>query len=193
VSYSIGVCLGQPFDSAGIAVIEGDRPGPFDLRHVERWRKVPYPEIVEGLRELVEDFWPKPSIALDETGAGRPVVELFRKAGLPCHVTSVIVTAGGTAGYREGAEHVPKRNLVSLVAVFLQTGRFRIARGISNARTLERALRSFRSRVNLDPDATATWRENGNDDLVLSVALALWTAEVISRPSIVSFTPSWMR
>ncbi len=73
---------------------------------------------------------------------------------------------------------VPKRDLVSSVAVLLQTGRLRIPRNLPNADVLERELVRFRAKISLSGhDTYEAWREADHDDLVLAVALACWLNE----------------
>jgi hypothetical protein len=76
-----------------------------------------------------------------------------------------------------GVTRVPKRNLVSTVQVYLQSGRLKIAGKLPEADTLARELQNFQVKINDNAhDSYGAWREGTHDDLVLAVALALWTA-----------------
>lgn len=114
---------------------------------------------------------------VDATGVGRPVVDEMRAKGLrPVPVT---ITAGqsvthGDGGYRRG----PKPNLVSCLAMLLQTGRLKIARRVPLAAVLVEELKTFEVRHGAaGRDAYGAWREGSHDDLVLAVAVAAWWAE----------------
>jgi len=176
--FMIGVDLGQVTDFTAVAVLE---EGPFRhyaLRHVDRFRGRPYPEIVSGIHFLVRRLPGRPSLAVDATGVGRPVIDMIREARVPAELFPVTIT-GGNAVTRDGNDYrVPKRNLCSCVAVLLQTGRLKIARGIPHAPTLYRELTRFRVKISPDGhDSYAAWREQDHDDLVLAVAVACWMCE----------------
>lgn len=73
---------------------------------------------------------------------------------------------------------VPKRDVASTIAVLLQTGRLRIARGLKESETLLRELLNFRAKISLSGhDSYEAWREQEHDDLVLAVGLAAWLFE----------------
>jgi hypothetical protein len=69
---------------------------------------------------------------------------------------------------------VPKRELVSVAQVALQTGRLKIAASLAEAATLTNELMNFKVKISLETahDSYGAWREGTHDDLVL--ALALW-------------------
>lgn len=176
--YTIGVDLGQVTDFTAVAVLEEGPIRHYALRHIERFRNRPYPEIVSGIHLLVRRLPGTPSLAVDATGVGRPVIDMIREARVPADLYPVTIT-GGNAVTREGLEYrVPKRDLCSCVAVLLQTGRLKIARGIPHASTLQQELTRFRVKISPDGhDSYAAWREQDHDDLVLAVAVACWMCE----------------
>ena len=176
--YTIGVDLGQVADFTAVAVLEEDPSRHYALRHIERFRNRPYPEIVTGIDRLVRRLPVRPSLAVDATGVGRPVIDMIREASIPAELYPVTIT-GGDAVTKDGHEYrVPKRDLCSCVAVLLQTGRLKIARGIPHAATLHHELTRFRVKISPDGhDSYAAWREADHDDLVLAVAVACWMNE----------------
>ena len=62
--------------------------------------------------------------------------------------------------------------------VAVQGERLKVAKGLPEAMTLINELLNFRVKINLKTahDSYEAWREGVHDDLVLSVALACWTA-----------------
>jgi len=116
-------------------------------------------------------------LVCDATGVGAPVIDLFRQRGL----SPVAVTiTGGTVVNRgdDGAYTVPKRDLISSVAVLLEQRRLRISERLPEARTLVKELQGFQRRVSrAGNEQYEAWREGTHDDLVLSVSLAAWYRE----------------
>jgi hypothetical protein len=73
---------------------------------------------------------------------------------------------------------VPKRDLVSVMQVALQSGWLKIAAELELAETLKNELLNFKVKVNIATghDSYEVWRENEHDDLVLACAMACWKA-----------------
>jgi hypothetical protein len=158
---------------------------PLAVTHIRRWPLgTGYPSIVGDVIALLSAPPLRPEAAVlvvDETGVGRPVVDLLRQAGIP-QLCAVTITAGNSVvpdpdpavwGFR-----TPKRDLVSSVAVVLEQRRLKIAEGLPEAATLVKELQEFKRRVTpVGNDTYASWREAAHDDLVLALALAVWLRE----------------
>jgi hypothetical protein len=122
-------------------------------------------------------------LAIDQTGVGRPIVDLFFEANLPCAIYPVTITAGLTEGKAEGGHHVPKKNLVAVLQMLLGQRRLRAPKGIPFGDVLMRELQNFQVKITAAGNETfAAWRENAHDDLVLAVALAAWLGEHCGGP-----------
>lgn len=169
--------------------------GAYQVRHLDRLPLgTPYPEQVEAVSRVVElveqqqaanasPFQsdpkpPSPRLIVDQTGVGRPVVDMLRSAG---HrgLTAVSIH-GGDSSSREGRDwRVPKRELVSVLQVLLQTDRLAVAASLPHAQTLTKEMLAFKVTFsNTGHDSYGNdWRENDHDDLVLAVALAVWAGE----------------
>ncbi len=154
----------------------------------------PYPVQVAQIKalhdRLKKDTGQTPVLVVDQTGVGRPVVDMLRAADLkPVAVT----ITGGDAVTQDGLEYrVPKRDLVSAVEVLLQSDRLKIARGLPEAQTLTSELLAFKVSISLKGhdsygNDVGPWRENPHDDMVLAVAMACWYGEnvkpVVRRPA----------
>ncbi len=78
-----------------------------------------------------------------------------------------------------GHWRVPKRDLVAVLQVLLQTERLKVAEALQLSQVLVQDLLNFR--VTIDPrtahDSYSAWREADHDDLVLATALACWWGE----------------
>jgi len=106
------------------------------------------------------------NLAVDQTGVGRPVVDLFRAAKMRVNLLPITITGGDAVTSEGGSVHVPKRDLVACVQVALQTKRLRIAASLPEARILTTELQNFQ--VKIDPltahDSYGAWREGAHDD-----------------------------
>jgi hypothetical protein len=81
------------------------------------------------------------------TGVGRPVVDMMRKENLdPVPIT---ITGGDQATPDNRGWRVPKRDLVGVMQVLLQNGRFKVANALPLASVLTQELLRFR--VKIDP------------------------------------------
>jgi hypothetical protein len=183
--YFVGLDLGQQSDFTGVVVCEKVPPEGSDdyglhVMHLERFRDVLYPEVVERVSRLMEapQLGGEVALAVDATGVGAAVVDMLRRAGLT--FDAVTITGGDTetqSGWYDW--RVPKRDLVGGLQVLLQSGRLKIARSLEHAETLKAELLNFR--VKIDPrtahDSYSHWREHEHDDLVLACSLAAWKAK----------------
>jgi hypothetical protein len=179
--YVIGLDLGQRQDPTALIVLERQGVGTeatHDCRHIQRFPLgTSYPDIVREVSEMLT----KPplstarlALAIDETGVGTPVVELFRAAKLRAAITAIHITGGSTVNEDKGITYVPKRELVGTVQVALQTNRLRIASQLPEAPRLVSELQDFRVTITEAANDTYGGRQGSHDDLVLALALALW-------------------
>ena len=186
-AYFVGLDLGQSQDFSALAVIE--RTGEtkdtyqFACNHLQRWKlRTSYPQIVADTVEMMnskplQSGRQHPMLAVDATGVGAPVIDLFKRTKHNSYLEPIQITGGADVTKENGVTRVPKRNLVSTVQVYLQSGRFKIAGKLPEADTLARELQNFQVKINDNAhDSYGAWREGTHDDLVLAVALALWTA-----------------
>jgi phage FluMu gp28-like protein len=176
--YAVGLDLGQAQDFSTLAIVQKSGE-EYHVRGLERFRLgTPYPAIVERVQTVAHRLPEGTALVVDATGVGAPVVDLFRSVRL--HPVAVTITGGDTVSHdKDNNYRVPKRNLVSTLAVLLQSGRLKIARSLPEAATLTKELLNFRVRI--DPatahDSYAAWREGDHDDLVLATAMACWYAQ----------------
>ena len=143
-----------------------------------------YPQQVARIKQLHNELQKttgtRPSLVADATGVGKPVVDMLRAAEL--RPASVTITGGDTVSSDGSDYRVPKRDLVSVVQVLLQSKRLKIARNLPEAQTLTSELLAFKVSISLKGhdsygNDVGPWRENPHDDMVLAVALACWYGE----------------
>jgi hypothetical protein len=153
----------------------------YAVRHLQRFPiGTPYAEIIAAVRELfavreLNRAW----LTIDQTGIGRPVVDLLRRAKITGQLRAVILTTGHTMSCGDGgAWLIPKQELVTTLQVLLQARRLKIAPTLPAADALVQELTKFRMKVSAaNSETTEAWREGPQDDLVLAVAIAAWEGE----------------
>lgn len=189
-TYLIGVDLGQANDYTALTVLQRDQAQDgitYQVRHLERLKLgTPYPAQVHRVAELFVSVKAlgagTPRLIVDQTGVGRPVVDMLRQAGMT-ELEAVTITAGDAVS-RDGRDYrVPKRELVSVLQVLLQSERMTIAADLPEAATLTKELLAFRVKFSAKGHDSYgnDWRENAHDDMVLAVALAAWAGERATR------------
>lgn len=151
-----------------------------DVRHLERLPlKMPYPEQVKHVKTLLNRpplDRPNTDLVLDQTGVGRPVVDMFRQAGLgPVAVT---ITAGDGEGRGDTYQdfRVSKLLLVSRVQAMLHSSQLRIAKHLDEAQALAWELQDFRATASEAGNWRFGARSGRHDDLVLALAIGCWWA-----------------
>lgn len=183
-SVVVGLDLGQAADFTAIAVVEKVPAAEVDplflVRHLERLPLgTGYPAVVEHVRAMFEaKELAGATLAVDQTGVGRPVVDLLRQAkGKWRKLLPVTITAG-QAATRDGAGwRVPKIELVSAMQVALQDRRLKVAADLPFAAVLVEELKNFKVRITpAMNEQFGSWRDGQNDDLVLALGIAVWAA-----------------
>jgi hypothetical protein len=199
--YIIGNDLGQANDFTALSILEKLRDSTttfeqkgfepptsvtttrniFHLRHLQRLKLgTGYPEIVNIVGTMLKSL-PQarnaPALVVDATGVGRPVIDMMQKAGLK--PVAITITGGfDETRILSNEWRIPKRNLVSTLAVLLQSGRLKVAPELAQAETFIGELSNFKVKISAaGHDSYNAWRESIHDDLVLSVALAAWWGE----------------
>jgi len=122
-------------------------------------------------------------LAIDQTGVGRGIFDLFTQAQLAPY--GITITSGSEVKREGRSLHVPKIDLVSVLIAIYQSERLKIAAGLVEGPTLIHELVNFRPKVNIATgnESFEAWRESIHDDLVLAVAMAVWFAEnAMGRP-----------
>lgn len=183
--YTLGLDLGKAKDYTALVILERHGEGDeaiFHARHLQRFELgTAYPTIVASVAGMIGReplLSTKPRLAIDETGVGSPVVDLFRQARLVVELYPVHITSGSSESYDEGVYYVPKRDLVSVVQVALQTDKLKIAASLPEAATLASELQNFEVKItDAANDIYGAWRTGTHDDLVLSVAMALYVGK----------------
>jgi hypothetical protein len=188
VEWTLGLDLGQASDySALVALEQAATSGArhYAARHLERFPLgTSYPAVSARIRELVS----APPLAdcrlvVDQTGVGRAVVDLLRQEGLSAWVMPITITSGHAIRWDGSSTHVPKRELVGVLQVLLQTRRLKISRHLALGEVLKKELQNFRVQITASAhEVFGAARQGEHDDLVMALALAAWVSEHTPEP-----------
>lgn len=192
-SYVLGLDLGQTHDPTALACLERSltpaRKTKYVLTGLLRFplgtlyvspdpMKPGIGEMIRALVQIPEKRLSGSLMAVDQTGVGRPVLDSFALLALPVTMVPVTITAGQQMSKKEDGWHVPKKDLVAVLQVLLQSERFEIVEGLKLKNVFLTELDNFRVKVTAAANETfGAWREGQHDDLILAVALAAWLAE----------------
>lgn len=199
--YFIGLDLGQARDFTAIAVLE-HKPMPvgrslvtyqYEIRtrrallHLERLPLgLEYPAVVEHVSRLVmrPELGRAATLVVDATGVGRPVVDLLRRAALPCRLLPVTITSGGHDSRQStGYYTVPKHDLIAGLLILFQRRELAICGRLKETKTLLHELGNMRVKISAQGRETyGVWQNGEHDDLVLAVALACWRGLRLKPP-----------
>ncbi len=182
------LALGRMSDPSALALLRKDGPGRearYTLMVLRRYElRTPYPAIVAdaggALAAARTDGVP---LVLDVTGIGRPVGNLAREWLTHAWVVPVTITAGHAAAETPDGWNVPKKELVSALALVHTGRRLIVPAKLAHGKTLAREMENFKVKITLAAAAGETveaWREGLYDDLVFAVALAVWWGERFS-------------
>jgi hypothetical protein len=197
--YYLGLDLGQSSDPSAACILEPQGEADtrsYDVRYLEQFPLGrSYPKIVQAVCTTLarEPLAKNCALVIDHTGVGRPVFDMFTEAGLEAIGITIV---GGASWHLETYHqyHVAKILLVSTVQKFLQSGRLRISTSLKHTSTLQTELRDFRVEISKAANELYSSREGSHDDILLSVAIALWYAErnppVKAEPPLMIFGPS---
>jgi hypothetical protein len=181
----LGLDLGQAKDYTALCGLEqfaqADGVHEYACRYLKRFELgTPYTTIANEVIRIVRQFPASASLAVDMTGVGRPVVDMLR-AGLPVPIWPITITAGVHSTQDEDGWKVPKRELVSVIQLLLQSKRLAISKQLPDAAVLGKELATFEVKITAAGTETfSAWREGANDDLVLATALAAWVGEYVA-------------
>ena len=174
--FMVGLDLAQSNDWTALAVVERLKTG-YAVPMLTRTRGAAYPAIVGRVADLLETppLAGQAELVIDATGVGRPVLDLFRASGVDAR--AITITAGQKPTGSLRFAKVPKRDLIKVVLLALQVGTLTIAQDQPFADVLARELAELRVKITASGYDRYEAREGEHDDLVLALAIALWSLE----------------
>jgi hypothetical protein len=88
------------------------------------------------------------TLAIDQTGVGRAVVDMFVKAKPRARLRPITITGGSQVLVEGSGYKVPKKELVSICQVLLQSRRLGAAARIPHVHTLLKEMENFKVKIN---------------------------------------------
>lgn|SRR5215510_1109213 len=183
--FFIGVDVGQSIDPSAICILERvegftKNSESLDCVHLERLPLgLSYPTQVQRLLEMCLRsplYESDTYLAIDATGCGRPVFDMFRQAGIKCkRLTGVLIHGGDETTHEQFYTKVPKRTLVSGAIAKMQTN-LRIAKDLAEVETLRSEMQTFEMRLSEAGHDSYNARSGAHDDLLMALCLAVWQA-----------------
>jgi hypothetical protein len=183
---TLGVDVGQIRDPTAIALVEVDRreaaPHRSETHFIVRYLArlplgTPYPEVAARVAEVANRAHGRggcaPTIYVDATGVGQPVVDLIVEKRSGGSVIAVYFTHGDRRTEEGRRVILGKAYLVSRLVALLQSRRVHLPES-DEARTLAQELQDYEIRVDENAnDRYGAFRVGTHDDLVTALGLAV--------------------
>lgn len=186
--FVIGLDLASQQDYTALSILETMREKGKRTHRcgaLQRWRET-YPDTVAKVAAVAKrPVFRNAVIVADQTGVGRPVVDMLREALPGRRVIGCTITAGSgwSRGEHKDDVRVSKKLLVSTLQVLFAEGRMAYRSGLELVPVLQGELQNFRVKITAHVNETfEAWRDSQHDDLVLSVGLAAFVAENLPAP-----------
>ncbi len=183
--FAAGLDVGQTADPSALAVVrkQGEaRAAVFTLMALRRYElRTAYRDVIDDAHRVMTANPLKGSpLGIDQTGVGRPVVELAQEKfgeGEAC-IVPITITGGNATTEQPDGWHVSKRELVTTLALVHQSRRLIVPWKLRHGRTLAREMENFRSKITLSANEQfEAWRAGQHDDLLLACAIAVFCGE----------------
>jgi hypothetical protein len=184
IDYSAAAVLKRVFTFPGLVRGRAPEPGSERLHHevvaLLRWKLgTPYDLIVQNVSELMgrvkaDIDCDSAVLIVDNSGVGRPVVDLLRRKHLVPR--AVTITGGSSVSEREDDMTVPKSFIASAFIIAAQNGTLKVSSKLEFAKELEKEIGAFGYELNRKK-MTETYQvqqETVHDDLVIACALPYW-------------------
>lgn len=187
MTYVLGLDLARVRDWTVLSAILETENG-FAVNYLRRWRprREDCVDAIEDVLDLISRHrMTRPVVALDANGIGREAAEVAIEGGLSvvADVYPVLPTHSSKPARQrsDGLVYVWKNELVGTTFRLLGERRLAIAAGLEEGPRLRREIEELRQ-IPTRRGTGTTWshpdaRTSSHDDLLMSVALAAWTAE----------------
>lgn len=155
----------------------------YDVVTIARKQGLDYPDMVDwviGILKMKQfNESEPPKFVMDATGVGVAVSDMFKAKGIRHHA---ITFTKGNICKREGSHiHVGKPRLVGKFLGAFDAGKVRVNPGQPLWPQMEREMLAFKAEMKENGYSKFEAEEGENDDLLISLAQAVWYGEEILR------------
>ncbi|MFA5378346.1 MAG: hypothetical protein WC455_21510 [Dehalococcoidia bacterium] len=178
--YIISLDPAQLNDYSALTVIE-HADTTYRIEWLRRKRGLPYTDIVSWSKKVFlnpryrKDTTYPTVFVLDIGGVGKAIQDMMTSADVP---TTGIQYTGGAAVTREGGNyHVSKSFIVGKFLAAWDDGRVQMPANASFLNMFQSELKAFRGEMSSQGRARFEAEQGEHDDLVMSVAQAVWWGE----------------
>lgn len=189
--YILSLDPAQVQDYAALSVLEVSRTGDqkrniYKILALDRRQNLPYPEITAwSLKAYLnprfrKDVTFQPVFVVDAGGVGRAVEDELHGAGIPAR--GITLTPGEKWSHEGKDLHCSKALLIGKFLGAWDQGRVLISSKASFFNPFKRELRAFRGEVNKLGRAKFEAEDGEYDDLIMSIAQAVWLGEQFIKP-----------
>lgn len=126
------------------------------------------------------------TLLVDRTGIGECVYDCLRHL----HPIGITFTAGDKPSTKSGGFNCPKKDIVSAIQRALGYGELRISMELPLASVLIEEAVHFEATITNSDRVVLKHRDGENDDILLSLGLALWYSYYISKNKLRTFPKS---
>jgi hypothetical protein len=181
---AVGLDLGQVGDFAALAALEPVGEA-LHARHLDRWRRVSYPDSVRRVAALFATPELKGAmLVVDATGVGLAVYQALQEAMPNVSIIGASVTSGASVSSKgDGRFGVPKVDLIDACRLLLEQGKLRISEQLPLAKVLIQEFIGYQVRVTKHAHETFGAASGAHDDLLFSTALAAWYFTAATPPT----------
>lgn len=187
----MGLDPAQLRDWSALAVVDmqikqldsGKGRAEYSLLAMGRKQGLPYDQIVDWAagtwRRPEFNTREPPEFILDSTGVGIAVKDMLKTKGVP--VRAVTITAGEVMTRAGSIIHLGKARLIGTFLAAFDSGKVRINPSMPIWEALQQELLNYRAEISAQGRAKFEAAEGEHDDLLFSLALAVWYGEEIKR------------
>lgn len=153
----------------------------FRVRMMEQFKDIPYTDVVERIGVLMSNNTLRHStqLVVDATGVGEPVIDMLARTNIdnvPLAPIPIVITGGTAINMNRSGFTVPKRDIGMALLTVTESNRIKVSRSLPLAGVLKQQLEKFKIKINRRGHEQFEAAEGDHDDLVMSLAIAIWYA-----------------
>ena len=181
----VGIDIGSLVDYTAVCVLEvGRDQGVITYLHCIHLDRLQigqtYLSQIEDIAVILRKI-PGAKIALDFTGIGNPVSQIWGACGMRVD-TKFSIHGGDKRSYENGITYIPKRDIIGGITVGLQSGKLKFAAGLPLIKEIVNELISYEVKINPSTGHDSYNARSGqHDDMILALGCAVALANTNTK------------